>query len=62
MTEDEVLALRVHLSTQLDALDERLDALDARLTDLEARVEHWRCTRYDRPTRPHADRPRLRVT
>ncbi len=36
MTDDEVLALLVHLSTKLDALD----ALDARLTDLEARVEH----------------------
>jgi BMFP domain-containing protein YqiC len=33
MTDDEVLALLVHLST-------KLDALDARLTDLEARVEH----------------------
>ncbi len=33
MTDDEVLALLVHLSTKLDALDHRL-------TDLEARVEH----------------------
>ncbi len=33
MTDDEVLAMLVHLSTKLDTLDQRL-------TDLEAAVEH----------------------
>jgi len=33
LTDDEVVTLLVHLSTKLDALDQRL-------TDLEAAVEH----------------------
>jgi len=42
MTEDEGLAMRVHLSTKLDALDAldaRLDALDERLTALDERLD-----------------------
>ncbi len=40
MTDDEVLALLVHLSTMLDALDERLTDLEARVVDLEADAAH----------------------